>query len=120
MIDGKRESKEFTCDEDAWQIIDLLIEEAKELNAEGNEFDIARSVNAQIPFFACRNVVYSKECQRDIKKYIYCKEFGVSPYHGDFDKHPARWVDKSFIIKKALAKKESAQLEKANNNGSSK
>ena len=116
MIDGKREKREFTCDEDVWQIIDLLIEETKEVNAEGREFDIARSVNAQIPFFACKNIVYSKECQKDIQKYIYCKEFGVSPYEGSFEKHPARWIDKSFIIKKALAKKENAEIEKAKNN----
>ena len=117
MIDGEREVKEFTCDEDVWEIIDLLIQETKEVNLEGREFDIARSVDAQIPFFACKNVVYSKECQKDIQKYIYCKEFGVSPYNGNFDKHPAKWIDKTFIIKKALAKRENDEIEKAKNNG---
>ena len=117
LIDGKRERREFTCDEDAWEVIDLLIEEAKEVNLKGNQFDVARSVYAQLPFFACRNIIYSKECQRDIQKYIYCKEFGVSPYEGSFQEHPAVWIDKSFIIKNALAKKENAQIEKAKNNG---
>ena len=118
MIKGKRERRKFTCDEDVWEIIDLLIEETKEVNLEGRSFDIARSVNAQIPFFACRNIIYSKDCQKDIQRYIYCKEFGVSPYKGSFDKHPSKWIDKSFIIKKALAKKENAQIEKAKTNGS--
>ena len=72
----------------------------------GKEFDIVQSVNAQIPFFACRNILYTKEAQEDIQRYLYCKEFGVSPYEGDYSKHPAKWIDKAFIIKKAIAKQE--------------
>ena len=120
LIDGKREKREFTCDEDTWKIIDLLIEETKEVNLQGKQFDIARSVYSQLPFFACRNIIYSKECQRDIEKYIYCKDFGVSPHEGDFQKHPAKWIEKSFIIKNALAKKENAEIEKAKSDGSNK
>tara|TARA_R100000808_G_scaffold8841_1_gene24737 strand:- start:8268 stop:8624 length:357 start_codon:yes stop_codon:yes gene_type:complete len=112
LINGKRERKEFTCDEDVWQIIDLLIKEAKDVNLQGKDFDVARSVYVQLPFFACRNIIYSKKYQKDIQKYIYCKDFGVSPYEGSFQKHPARWIEKSFIIKNALAKKENAQIEK--------
>jgi len=118
LIDGKRERREFTCDEDVWEIIDLLIEETKEANLQGKQFDIARSIYTQLPFFACRNIIYSKECQRDIQKYIYCKEFGVSPCEGSFKRHPSKWIEKSFIIKNALAKKENAQIEKAKSHGS--
>ena len=99
--------KEFSCDDDVWEIIDLLIEEVKFNNEKsGKEFDIVQSVNAQIPFFACRNILYTKEAQEDIQRYLYCKEFGVSPYEGDYSKHPAKWIDKAFIIKKAIAKQE--------------
>ena len=84
---------------------------------QGKDFGVARSVYAQLSFFACRNIIYSKECQKDIQKYIYCKDFAVSPYKGSFQKHPARWIEKSFIIKNALAKKENAQIEKAKQNG---
>ena len=98
-------------------MIDLLIEETKHANLQGKDFDIARSVYAQLPFFACNNIIYSKECQQDIQRYIYCKEFGVSPYEGNFQKHPSKWVEKCFIIKNALAKKENAQIEKAKQNG---
>ena len=98
--------------------MDLLIEETKESNLQGKGFDVARSIYAQIPFFACTNIVYSKECQMDIQKYIYCKEFGIQPYEGSFEKHPAIWIEKSFIIKNALAKKENAQIEKAKKDGS--
>tara|TARA_R100001594_G_scaffold16609_1_gene34203 strand:+ start:395 stop:706 length:312 start_codon:yes stop_codon:yes gene_type:complete len=89
-----------------WKVIDLLIEEAKEMNQKGNEFDIAKSVNSQLPFFACRNKVLSPQHQKDIQRYIYCKEFGVPAYKGSYGDQPSKWVDKSFVIKKALAKKE--------------
>ena len=49
-MSGNR-NKVFTCKEDVWEIIDLLIEETKEANEKGKEFDIAKSVNAQLPFF---------------------------------------------------------------------
>ena len=62
----------------------------------------------------------SKECQKDIARYVYCKEFGASPYPGDYSKHPAIWIDKSFVIKNAFAKLENAQVEKARKDGSRK
>mgnify|MGYP003136281873 CR=1 FL=1 len=52
------------------------------------------------------NSMHSVEHNRDIRKYLYCKEFGVSPYKGNYSDHPAKWIEKSFIIRNALAKKE--------------
>ena len=110
-------SKEFTCDEDVWEVIDLLIEEVKVTNeSSGKEFDVCQSVEAQISFFACKNVLYKKEYQDDIARYLYCKEFGVQPYEGDYSKHPAKWIDKAFIIKHAIAKKERKLRDVRNNN----
>tara|TARA_R100001163_G_C5041674_1_gene179678 strand:- start:741 stop:1157 length:417 start_codon:yes stop_codon:yes gene_type:complete len=106
----------FTCDEDVWEVIDDLILEAKYYQSEGRDWDTAQSVSSQLVFFACRNIVYSKECQRDIQKYLYCKEFSVSPYEGDYSKHPASWIEKSFIIRNALAKKEKEIINAARNN----
>jgi hypothetical protein len=37
---------------------------------------------------------------------MYCKEFGVAPYKGDYGSHPAKWVDKVFIIKNMLSRLE--------------
>ena len=113
-----RETRTFTSKDDVLEIVDLLIEEAETLNSKGHRFDIAKSISSQIPFFACKNALFNKECQRDIQRYVYCKEFGVSPYGGDYSKHPAKWIDKSFIIKNAFAKMENAQIAKAKNNGS--
>ena len=118
LIDGVRETRTFTCNEDVWEVIDLLIDETTEVNLEGGDFDVTQSVDVQIPFFACRNSVLSKDIQQDIRRYVYCTEFGVSPYSGSFGNQPSKWVEKSFIIKSAFAKKEKALREKVTNNAS--
>ena len=112
-IDGKYPMVEFTSDEDVWDAIDKVIEETRNSNEEGYDFDIASSVSSQVGFFACRNVFYDPNCQRDIMKYIYCKEQGVSAYPGFFGEQPKRWVDKFFLIKSALSKLEQREMKKA-------
>ena len=97
-----------------YDIIDLLIAEVKQNNLElGSEFDIAQSINTQLPFFSCRNVLFTKDIARSIQRYIYCTELGVNPYEGAFGSQPAIWVDTFFIIKRAFAKLEKSQIEKA-------
>tara|TARA_R100000781_G_scaffold28092_1_gene20811 strand:- start:383 stop:529 length:147 start_codon:yes stop_codon:yes gene_type:complete len=44
---------------------------------------------------------------------LYCKDNNVPPYEGDYGKQPALWVDRYFIIRKAMAKKEKAMIEKS-------
>tara|TARA_R100001594_G_scaffold59638_1_gene93624 strand:+ start:506 stop:928 length:423 start_codon:yes stop_codon:yes gene_type:complete len=117
IIDGKREVRTFNSIEDVNEIIDLLIEEVHENNKKGKEFDLGQSINAQLPFFTCRNILIDKEVQKDIQRYVYCKDLGVSPYNGHFGEHPARWVDKYFIIKKTFAKLEKQEIGKAKEKG---
>ena len=121
MIDGKRPVWEFTSDKDIWKVVDLIIQETKEFNEkQGNEFDIENSVQAQLPFFCCKNRVFDKKVQKDIQRYMYCEKFGISPYEGDYGNQPCLWVDKVFSIKKAFAKLESNQINKAKENGTRK
>ena len=87
-----------------------------ENNKKGKEFDVSQSINAQLPFFSCMNHVIDKKTQRDIQRYLYCKELGISPYKGSYGEQPAKWVDKFFLIKRALAKKEKIQIEKSRKN----
>ena len=112
-IDGKLEVRTFKNDDDVWEIIDLLIAEAKEFNEQGKEFDIAKSINAQLPFFCCKNIVQSREHQKDIERFIYSEQFGIPPYPGSYGEQPAKWVDRAFIIKGALAKKQKDQIDGA-------
>ena len=62
-------------------------------------------------FFCCKNIVQSREHQKDIERYIYCEQFGISPYPGSYGEQPAKWVDKAFIIKNTLAKKQKDQID---------
>ena len=114
LIDVKRERRTFTCEEDVHDIIKLLIKETEDFNNEGKSFDVALSVSKQLPFFSCMNILYNQEAQKDIEKYIYCKEFGISPYPGSFGEQPKRWIDTAFRIKKALAKREQSMINKQN------
>ena len=114
LIDGKRKTRTFTCKEDVHDIIKLLIKEAENFNSKGKSFDVALSVSKQLPFFSCINIIYDRESQKDIEKYVYCKEFGISPYPGSFGEQPKRWIDRMFMIKKALSRKEQAMINRKN------
>ena len=112
IIDGKREERTFSCKEDVYDVVKLLIKETKEINSKGKSFDVALSVSKQMPFFSCMNILYNQDAQKDIEKYIYCKEFGISPYSGSYNEQPKKWVDKMFLIKKALTKREQSMIDK--------
>tara|TARA_Y100000361_G_C11091654_1_gene306751 strand:+ start:508 stop:687 length:180 start_codon:yes stop_codon:yes gene_type:complete len=50
--------------------------------------------------------------QKDIQRYVYCKDNSVSPYSGDYGDQPYDWVQKYFVIKSAFAKLEKNLIEK--------
>ena len=77
---------------------------------EGKSFDISSSVKPQLPFFCCPNIIVSRKLQTDIERYIYCEKFGLQPYPGSYGQQPNRWVQKSFIIRKTLAKFQKDQV----------
>ena len=112
LIDGKRERKIFRCEEDVHDVIKLLIEETREINSKGKSFDVGLSVSKQLPFFSCMNILYDKDAQKYVEKYVYCKDFNIAPYGGDFGDQPKKWVDRAFIIKKVLAKREESMINK--------
>ena len=114
MIDGKRETWEFKSDDDVFKVIDLIIEETKEFNeTSGKSFDVSESVVSQMPFFACRNILFDKDIQKDVQRYLYCEKFNVPPYEGGYNNQPCLWVEKAFLIRKYLAKLESREIKKA-------
>ena len=61
---------------------------------------------AQLPFFACRNIVLDEKAQKDIARYVYCSDFGISPYQGSYGDQPKKWINKCFVIKKLMNIKE--------------
>ncbi len=104
----------FTCDEDIWDVVKLLIAETKETNEKmGKSFDIPSSISQQLPFFSCMNIVLNKEYQKDISQYLYCKEFNTSPFEGSYGDQPHRWINRVNIIKVAMFKREDRMQKKA-------
>ena len=100
----------LTSDKDVYEVIDLIIEETKEVNLKGGSFNIGESVMAQLPFFACKSILLDKESQRDIARFIYSGDFGVSPYEGSYGEQPAKWVAKAFLLKSLLERQKSKAM----------
>ena len=69
---------------------------------EGKSFDVGKSIMAQLPFFACKNIMLDENAQKDIARFVYCNDFNVAPYEGSYGDQPKKWIDKSFIIKKLM------------------
>ena len=103
----------FGSDDDVWNVIDLIIEETRSYNKEGRSFNIAESVSSQLPLFACRNIMLDEKAQKDISRFMYSKEFGISPYKGSYGEQPKKWIEKSFLLKGLINSAEQKAQKKA-------
>lgn len=112
-MDGEYPIRTFHNKEDVWDVIRLLIEETEELNNQGQSFNIAESVMAQLPFFACTNVMLDEEAQKTIARFVYSRDFNVPPYKGSYGEQPKKWIERSFILKSLMER----QKAKAMKNG---
>jgi len=110
LIEGKYQTRTFTSKDDVDSVIELLIDEVKQTNKKGSQFNIADSIVRQLPFFACINVLLDKQSQKDISRYIYSESFGISPYKGSYGEQPSKWVEKSFLIKNNIERKKSEAM----------
>ncbi len=99
LIDGKYKVSQFVSDDEVWDVISLITEETRIENTKGNNFNEAESVMAQLPFFACKNIMLNKDSQKDIARFIYSKDFHISPYAGSYGEQPSKWIEKSFLLK---------------------
>ncbi len=79
-------------------MIELVKQETAQHNKEGRSFNIAESVMAQLPFFACTNLMINNQAQKDISRYLYAEKFSISPYKGSYGEQPKKWIEKSFLI----------------------
>ena len=110
VIDGKYEERHFTSDSEVWQIIDLIIKETEQSNDEGSSFNIAESVMAQLPFFACKNIMLDRESQQDIARFMYSKQFNIPPYSGSYGEQPKKWVEKSFLLNNLIERQKAKAM----------
>ena len=98
LIEGKYETRTFASDDEVWDIIRLLIDETKQHIKEGSNLHIAESVMAQLPFFACTNIMLDENAQKDISRFMYARQFKISPHKGSYGEQPKKWVEKSFML----------------------
>tara|TARA_A100001515_G_scaffold98763_1_gene79646 strand:- start:4 stop:387 length:384 start_codon:yes stop_codon:yes gene_type:complete len=110
LIEGKYETRVFTSKSDVESVIELLINEVKQTNKKGSNFNIAQSVVKQLPFFACPNALLDSQSQKDISRYIYSQQFGINPHKGTYGEQPSKWIEKSFLIKNAIERKKSEAI----------
>jgi len=102
--------------DDVWYVIDLLKQELDEHNATNKkQFTLHQTIKSHLPFFGCSNHFISREFQKDIQRYTYCKKMGVPPFEGSFGKHPKKWIDKCNVIEKMLNYIQSEQYNKVQN-----
>ncbi len=98
LIDGKYEIRYFTSNDEVWDVIQLLVDETKEHIQEGSNLHIAESVMSQLPFFACKNIIANEQSQKNIARFMYSRQFNISPYVGSYGEQPKKWVEKSFLL----------------------
>ena len=98
LIEGKYETRTFTSDKQVWDVIHLIIDETKELIKQGSNLNVAQAVMAQLPFFACKNIMLDMDAQKEIERFMYARQFKISPYKGSYGEQPKKWVQKSFIL----------------------
>ena len=55
------------------------------------------------------------ECQKDIAKYIYCKETSTPAYQGAYSDTPSLWIEKYYTIKTTITMRENKLKEKMKN-----
>ena len=109
-IEGKYEQRTFTSDEEVWSVIRLLIDEVKDNIKEGRDLHIAESVMAQLPFFSCSNMLIDAQAQKDISRFMYSRQFKISPYKGSYGEQPKKWVEKSFLLNHLLERQKAKVL----------
>jgi len=110
LIEGKYETRTFTSKDDVWGVIDLIIAETKEENEKGSSFNIASSVMAQLPFFACSNVIMDQKAQQDISRFMYVRNFNVPAYNGSYGEQPKKWVEKSFLLNNLIERQKAKAM----------
>ena len=110
LIEGKYETRTFTSNDEVWDVIRLLIDETKENIKQGSNLHIAESVMAQLPFFSCSNMIMDVKAQKDISRYMYSKQFQISPYSGSYGEQPKKWVEKSFLLNNLIERQKAKAM----------
>ena len=100
-----------------WDYIGKLRREAiQSRNNKNNGYTILKNIYDQLPFFACVNNLLEEHHQNDISRFIYTRDTNTPPFKGAYGETPHTWVQKYYIIKRALMIKEQ-ELKERNKDG---
>ena len=98
------------------EIVDILIEEVKDMNKNNNKkFDVVSSLHSQIPHFSCFNHFLDSKSQDDINRYIFMSNYNTPAYPGSYNQYPKKWIRKVEIISHHVDKKSQKMQNKINN-----
>lgn len=86
----------------------------------GNSDNAIKSVLEQLPFFCNQAILIDESYQKDIEKYLYCNETSTPAYSGTYNDTPKLWVDKYYVIKRALAVRQQVLKEQVKDNRNDK
>tara|TARA_Y100000593_G_scaffold61747_1_gene114389 strand:+ start:150 stop:608 length:459 start_codon:yes stop_codon:yes gene_type:complete len=92
----------INSDDDLWDYIWKIKEESESISNTGSFLDVLNNIYEQLPFFGCNNRILNSDCQKDIAKYVYCKDTNTPPYPGSYQNTPSIWIDKYYSIKNAM------------------
>ena len=62
--------------------------------------------------FSCTSLFLNNTSQREISKYLFCKDFNIPPSSGSYEHQPYKTLQKFNIIKSAIAKLQEVEQEK--------
>tara|TARA_Y100000361_G_C11161010_1_gene347300 strand:+ start:2074 stop:2283 length:210 start_codon:yes stop_codon:yes gene_type:complete len=65
---------------------------------------------AQLPFFACKNIMLDTKSQKDISRFMYSRQYKISPYKGSYGEQPKKWVEKSFLLNNLLQRQKAKAI----------
>ena len=105
---GEYPIQQFNSLDDIKATIPSLVNEAVESGCS----DVNYAVYNQLGFFSCTSLFLDNNFQKDIKKYLFCKDFNIPPSSGSYEDQPNKTIQKFTIIKSAISKLEEMQQKK--------
>ena len=100
--------QQFNSLEDVKAMIPSLVNEAIEYGCP----DVNYAVYNQLGSFSCTSLFLDAQSQKDIKKYLFCKDFNIPPSSGSYEEQQNKTIQKFTIIKSAISKLEEMQQKK--------
>ena len=61
-------------------------------------YTIGKHLHTHAKRISCINMLYDRESQEIIQRYLYCQRYNIQPFPGAYDDQPAWWMDMEAVI----------------------